>query len=57
MFIFVDLYHLGKFFICGIVYVIVFLVSIWFLGMNQYEKDLIRKPFAKVIKKIAYSKR
>ncbi len=37
----------------GIAYTIVFSFSLWFLGMNQYEKDLICKPFAKILRKLA----
>lgn len=50
--LFVDLYRIMPFLICGILYVIVFCISIWFLGMNQYEKDLIRKPMIKVVRKL-----
>ncbi len=52
MLLFVDLYHIVSFLICGIIYVIVFCVSMWFLGMNQYEKDLIEKPMLEVLKKL-----
>jgi O-antigen/teichoic acid export membrane protein len=47
-----DLYDIMWFFIWGIIYVIVFCVSIWTLGFNQYEKDLIRKPVMKMIGKL-----
>ncbi|WP_237266352.1 oligosaccharide flippase family protein [Thermoclostridium stercorarium] len=40
----VDLYNIKRFLICASVYVIVFSVSMWFLGMNEYEKNLLRKP-------------
>lgn len=49
---FVDLYHPIPFLICGIIYVIVFCISMWLFGMNQYEKDLIRKPIMKFLDKI-----
>ena len=39
------------FLICGIFYVIVFCISMWFLGMNQYEKNLVGKPILKIIKR------
>ncbi|MBP2657620.1 MAG: Polysaccharide biosynthesis protein [Firmicutes bacterium] len=44
MLIFLDLNHIITFFICGTIYVIIFGVSMWFLGMNKYEKDLLAKP-------------
>ena len=49
---FVGLYHPIPFLICGIIYVIVFIISMWLFGMNQYEKDLIRKPVEKFSNKI-----
>lgn len=52
MVLFVDLYHIILFLMCGIIYMIVFCVSMWFLGMNQYEKDLVGKPVSKLIKKM-----
>jgi len=48
----VNLYHPIPFVICGIIYVIIFCVSIWFLGMNQYEKNLIGRPILKVLVKL-----
>lgn len=52
MYSFVNLYNIVNLLVCGLVYIIVFLVSMWFLGMNQYEKNLIMKPLAKIIKRI-----
>ena len=49
---FVDLYHPISFLIGVIIYLIVFAISMWFLGMNQYEKDLVGKPVMKVLKKL-----
>ena len=48
----VDLYHPVALLICIIFYVIVFAVSMWFFGMNQYEKDLVGKPVIKMLKKL-----
>lgn len=48
----IDLYHVVSLLIGGIVYVMVFSFSMWFIGMNQYEKDLIGKPIIKIINKI-----
>lgn len=35
----------------GIIYVIIFCVSMWLFGMNQYEKDLLGKPISKLFNK------
>lgn len=29
----------------GILYVVIFALSMWFFGMNEYEKNLVRNPF------------
>ncbi len=50
--LFIDLYHPILFLVCGIIYVIVFCISMWFIGMNNYEKDSIRKPISRIIKQI-----
>lgn len=47
-----NLYDIFNFLVFGIIYVIIFSTSIWFIGMNQYEKDLIGKPIIKLVKKI-----
>ena len=54
--LFVNLYNLMPFLLCGIIYVIIFCVSMWFLGMNRYEKDLIGNPMMKVLKKLRVCK-
>lgn len=51
MYLFIDMYNILTFLICGIIYVIIFFISIWFSGMNQYEKDLIGRPILKIIGK------
>ena len=33
-----------------IVYILIYCLSMWFLGMNEYEKQLILSPIMKVIK-------
>ena len=48
--LYVDLYNIKAFLLCGFIYVLVFLISMWFLGMNQYEKDLIKRPLIKILK-------
>lgn len=52
MYLFIDLHSIVTFLICAMLYVIIFCASIWFLGMNQYEKDLIWKPIYRVLKKL-----
>lgn len=47
---FFNLYKLSNFLVFGITYVIVFSISMWFIGMNQYEKDLIGKPLKRLLK-------
>lgn len=49
---FIDLYHPVPFLICAIIYVIVYVVSMWFLGMNQFEKGLVEKPIIKILRKL-----
>lgn len=41
---FVDLNNIVLFLAYGAFYVLLYCVSMWFLGMNQYEKGLIAKP-------------
>jgi len=48
--IFFDLYNLFNFLIFGITYVVIFFISMWFIGMNQYEKDLICKPVKRIVR-------
>jgi O-antigen/teichoic acid export membrane protein len=48
---FFNLYNLFNFLGFGIIYVAVFSASMWFLGMNQYEKNLIGKPIKRLLKK------
>lgn len=40
-----DLYRISHLFVFGVIYVVVFIVSMWFLGLNDYEKTLIKNPF------------
>jgi len=54
MFIWIDLNNIILFLICGMIYVIIFCLSLWFLGMNTYEKDLIRKPMMKIYRKLKW---
>ena len=48
---FINLYRTLSFLICGILYVMIYCISMWLLGMNEYEKDLIRKPIMMILKR------
>lgn len=50
--IFFNLNSIILFLLLGTVYVVVFSISMWVFGMNQYEKNLLEKPIRKIIKKI-----
>jgi O-antigen/teichoic acid export membrane protein len=40
-------------FLCfGLIYVMVFGISMWFLGMNQYEKNLMSDPLKRIYRKV-----
>lgn len=45
---FIGINSIGRFLVMGIIYVIVFLISIYKLSMNEYEKQLFRGPLLKV---------
>lgn len=47
-----DLYSIPTFLFSGLIYVSIFGLSIWKFGMNEYEKDLLGRPFIKFIKKL-----
>lgn len=44
-----DLNNLINFLSFGFIYIIVFFTSLWFFGMNQYEKEMIEKPLRRVL--------
>lgn len=50
IFKFIDLYNIVSFIIFGFIYVVVYCISIWCWGMNQYERDLIYKPIKTLLK-------
>jgi O-antigen/teichoic acid export membrane protein len=56
MYLFIDLYRIIAFLLCGIIYVTVFFISMWLFGMNQYEKDLIRRPVIRIVKRVRLNK-
>lgn len=51
--LFVDLYNIVSFVLCGFLYAVIFCCSMWYLGMNQYEKSLIGEPILKILKKLS----
>jgi O-antigen/teichoic acid export membrane protein len=48
---FSDIYHIKTFLACSIIYVCIFCISLWFIGMNQYEKALISDPIKRILRK------
>lgn len=46
---FVEISSIWMFAICVLVYTMVYCLSMWMFGMNEYEKDLIRKPIKKLM--------
>lgn len=51
MMYFVNLFTLKNLLCCIAGYAVVYAVSVWFIGMNQYEKELILKPLSKIFKR------
>ena len=49
---YVDIYRISMFLIGVSIYALVFFTSMWFIGMNDFEKDLIRKPVKTIVGKI-----
>lgn len=45
-----DLYSVITFLLYGSLYAAVFCLSSWFLGMNQYERDLVGRPILRLLK-------
>ncbi len=43
---------LPKFLIFGALYVLGFFASVWFFGMNNFEKKLIKEPVSRIYKKL-----
>lgn len=40
-----------KFLVCTIAYTFVYCLSMWLIGMNEYEKELIIKPIKKIMRR------
>lgn len=56
--IFIEINSKKVFLICVLVYTLIYTVSIWFISMNKYEKNLIAEPVMKILRKFKkiYSK-
>lgn len=54
--LFVDLKNILVFLLYGITYVIAYSISMWLMGMNQYEKTLISRPIMKFMVKLRIHK-
>ena len=48
----VKVESLSEFLLFGVLYVLVFSASVWCLGMNSFEKDLIREPVSQICKRL-----
>src|SRR5699024_2000319 len=42
---FIDLYYLWNLIICGLIYVVLFALSFWLFGFNEYEKNMVKGAF------------
>jgi O-antigen/teichoic acid export membrane protein len=45
---FFNLHYIPYFIIFAFTFVIIYAISIWLLGLNKYEKELIMKPLLKI---------
>jgi len=50
--IFFDLYKILTFLLAVAVYIVVFLISMWRLGMNQYKRELIANPTIRLMRRL-----
>ncbi len=48
---FVDLHRLPLLLAFGVLYVAIYAVSMWYLGLNSYEKDQISRPVRRIFKR------
>lgn len=46
-----DVFNIITFIGCGFIYIVIFCISMWVFGMNQYEKQLLVKPIWILLKK------
>lgn len=49
--LYVDLSKIGYFVIFAALYMLVYAVSMWFFGMNDYEREMIRNPLKRMLRK------
>ena len=49
--LFIDLYTIWQLLLWMVVYSIVYCASMWLFGMNEYERELIKKPIRRMLKK------
>lgn len=49
--LFVDIYNIWFMLLSIVGYTFVYCVSMWFLGMNKYERGLVLKPIKKILKR------
>lgn len=49
---YIDIYLIPHFILSVFVYLIVFILSMWFIGLNDYERDLFIKPLKFIINKL-----
>ena len=49
---YVDFSNIGYYITSIALYILIYAVSMWFLGMNEYEKSLGMKPIRKVMRKL-----
>jgi len=49
---FINLYSIWNMLIFIPVYTALYCASMWFLGMNKYERGLVIKPIAKILKRV-----
>ncbi len=48
---FVDMYVFWKLLLSIFIYMISYCISMWLLGMNAYERELLKKPIRSILKK------
>lgn len=45
----VNLFDLVTFIVSGLIYVAFYFISVWFFGLNEYEKELFKRPMVKFV--------
>lgn len=53
MMIFFSIESMFSFLICVASYTIIYMISMWFIGMNNFEKNLVIDPAKKLLKKLS----